>query len=436
MKSIAQPCAGVNASADAHPQTDASTDHPSGFVSDALRAANERLMALRAQQTGQGEALSAVQEHAAAALAALPLHLGWESARFSSVLRTHSRSAGSGLAAGGAPEDNALRIVIKQSTHKTPTPNLKPTVKAYPTILNAILKQEQAAAGRVWLLCRYLDSDGRGWLPVEALRHALTRRKAEGGRWKAENSSCILHPSSFPVLGWRRLRQILGQGKGIFWERDDAGRLWVFGAARVAATLGVARLQNRPILLPIAELTGTMGQVRALFYAAFHAGRPEGQPISRATITAVTGVPARTQFHYEETARIRRQRNFTIGAGWGRASAENDAYQHGNAVFQFIDYRGRHGKCGQTYAARQLPNSYTSTLQACTRGRQRKVNARLADLVTWGAGERPKTVFTRRFWRSGKAAIRACAEADDRRMLLIRTVTAHPTSFKLWHSRE
>ena len=35
-------------------------------------------------------------------------------------------------------------------------------VIAHPTMLLALLRQHQEAAGRVWLLLRALDTDGRG----------------------------------------------------------------------------------------------------------------------------------------------------------------------------------------------------------------------------------------------------------------------------------
>ena len=369
---------------------------------------------------------------------ALPAHLGWGSTQFAAVLRDQRQSADLVHELSGfesEPDGSYLLRIVSKDQPLQSHSQTQQSIKAYPAILSAMLKHEQAAAGRVWLLCRHLDSDGRGWIVVDDLRRALTgkKKKAEGGRRKAENSSFIPHPSSFPVFGWRRLRQILGQGKGVFWDRDEKGRLWIFGAARVAANLGVERLQNRPIQLPVTALAGTMGQVRALFYAAFHAGRPEGQPISRATIAHVTGVPARTQFQYEETTGIVRRRNFTVTVGWGGDSAENAAYAHGNAVFQFIDHRGRHGKCGKRYVARQLPNSYTTTLQTCTRGRQRKVNARLADLVTRGAGERPQKVFAKLFYRSGNAVARVLPDTHHRQRLFWLQPADSTQAFGMWH---
>ncbi|MCO5185414.1 MAG: hypothetical protein M9965_15945 [Anaerolineae bacterium] len=420
MKSIAQPAKGVNT-----PQADAiqRDSLPVADPSASLLAANERLLSLRAQVRHRQ---SAVGRHLDTPLSRakdskLPAHLGWDSARMTAILR---RSSGGNLQGAIRSESKKLRIVIKQSF---PPPT---TIKAYPTLLNAILKNEQVAVGRVWLLCRYLDRDGRGWIAMDAIQRAFVKKEAHHkGRVKGQSD-----PLSVALFGRRRLRQILGQGKSVFWDRDDQGRLWIFGAARVAANLGIARLQNRAVMLPLAGLTGSIGQARALFYAAFHAGRPAGQPVSRAAIEQVTGVPARTQAHYEQQAGIGRKRNFTIGAGWGSDSAENDAYAHGNAVFHFVDHRGRHGKCGQHYAARQLPNSYTTKLQTCARGRQRKINTRLADLVTRGAGERPETDFARLYYRDGQAAAQALTRTNIlKRRLFWKRPEEAAQDYVVWH---
>ena len=60
-----------------------------------------------------------------------------------------------------------------------------------PSLLVGMLKQEVAAIGRIYLLCRHLDADGRGWLSIAALREQLTAKE-----------------SPLRVCGWRRLRQI------------------------------------------------------------------------------------------------------------------------------------------------------------------------------------------------------------------------------------
>lgn len=180
MKSIAQPCAGVNAPCDVSTSHGVNTPHNSDPhttlrstpVSEALLAANRRLMARRsrgsdrpASGTAPRAATPPAENNTAtvpAIVHALPPHLGWGSGRSAAVLRAQRRSGGRVGGCDPAADQqkkDGLRIDINptRNPHKPKT-----TVKAYPSILNALLKQEQAAAGRVWLLCRHLDADGRG----------------------------------------------------------------------------------------------------------------------------------------------------------------------------------------------------------------------------------------------------------------------------------
>ena len=95
------------------------------------------------------------------------------------------------------------------------------TVPAFPSLLVAMLKERVETAGRVYLLLRHLDPQGRGWVSVDTARQALT------------DKSSRLH-----VCGWRRLRQILHQGAGIFWQRDGQDRLWLRGPHKIAQQTG------------------------------------------------------------------------------------------------------------------------------------------------------------------------------------------------------
>ncbi len=62
-----------------------------------------------------------------------------------------------------------------------------------------MLKQEQVACGRVWLLLRYLDEAGQGWVAPDEVRRLLTDTD-----------------SSLYLFGERQLRKLLAQGEGLF----------------------------------------------------------------------------------------------------------------------------------------------------------------------------------------------------------------------------
>ena len=263
-------------------------------------------------------------------------------------------------------------------------------VKVYPDISLKMVEAGMAAPGRIYWLLRYLDTDGQGWLLVDSVRDHLTRRG-----------------SKLKVCGWRRLRQILTQGENAFWRRDRVGRLWLLGAAQVAAKLAVSRLTGKPVEMPVKELLGGIQAVRAHFYACFHSGRTTDNPISREKLRALTGIPERTQLEYEKTAVVTKQRNFVIGETYTQPQTHERAWLHGRATFYFIDAKGHQGKAGREYIAWHLPNSYTGPHAKRCKGRQKKINRRLVDLVMKGMRGNGREQVDKVFWPHGAAAAAA-----------------------------
>ena len=296
--------------------------------------------------------------------------------------------------------------VLNESFTKAKTP---PAVRLQPALALAILGAELVPAGRIWLLLRVLDEAGRGWLPSDRVREQLTRKE-----------------SKTRVCGRRQLRNLLNQGQGIFWTRQHsrAGsqeRLWLKSPARVAAALGLERLAGRPVEIPLAVLLGGIGRVRAYFYASFHGSRQSGvdpgAPISRARLATLTHVPPRTQRFYDGAARVKRIANYAVGADYTTENIRERAWQHGRAVFKFIDHQGKQGHAGCSYVAWRLPNSYAIDGQASS-DKEKRNNKRPVDLVTIGAqgNDRslqgcprpPKTLFHPDGGAAGQAYNRDC----------------------------
>lgn len=263
------------------------------------------------------------------------------------------------------------------------------SVVVHPTLLLAILKQNLEAPGRVWLLLRAIDSQGRGWLRVEDVRYQLT---AKDSPWR--------------VCGWRRLRQLLHQGQDIFWQRDTQDRLWLRGTHRIAFALNSGRLQGFPVELPIRELLGGIQGIRAAFYASFHSGR-DNKPISRQTLNQVTGIAERTQRSYDQVARVNRQQNIAIGERYTQERVQERAWTQGRGVFRFVDTRGLQGREKQEYIAWHLPNSYQANYQRRSRGSRKRLNRKLADLLKKGITGNSEQSVKRVFFPSGSLAARA-----------------------------
>jgi len=393
-----------------------------------LLAANQRLLELRrqAQQHKSEPGLAGskrplpdqppwenagsadIHLTAVATIPFLPSHLGWESQPVSLVVRkAQQRCAASATIPEQLRVDHPSSCPIPDRSHmggqplgvsekvgygkQLRLPNEGDHVRHYAFIGTAALQAEQAALYRVWLLCRYLDAQGQGWLSVSDIRQQLTGKV-----------------SKLRLFGWRRLRQILGQGHGLFWHWDKAGgRLWLYGAAVVAANLSVSRLEGCVVALPIAAITAGIGDFKAHLYAAWHSGRRRNNPISREVQVTLIGVPIRTQRHYGQVARIRRQANIAIGRKYTPEEGEKQAWRRGRATFLFIDHRGRHGRKGRRYVAWHLPNSYHGPHRQTAVGRMRKINRKLKDLVIIGARGNSSKKVEKRYYANGAVAARA-----------------------------
>jgi len=300
-------------------------------------------------------------------IAALPEHLGWRSKRLTAMLRNARQCPQSECDDANTqnephlPQQSNKALLIDQVTDEFSHPQSE-TIKLFPDIALGMLRQEQAPAGRIWLLLRHIDAQGSGWVPIEVAREQLTRKD-----------------SKLRVCGWRRLRQILAHGEGVFWRRDKT-RIWLRGAAKVTAALDVERLTARPVALPLKTLLGGIGTVRAHFYASFHSGRRSSMPISRKTLTEISNTSASAQRMYERETGVTSRRNMAIGESYTTENIQKRAWLHGKAIFDFIDHHGRQGPAKKHYLSWHLPNSYEGCHQRSPKGRMKKINHQI-DLV-------------------------------------------------------
>ena len=319
--------------------------------SQQLADANARLMALREQVV---PTTTVADSRTESSDVSFPTHLGWGSERL-------SRSAGRYEGSGGSAEYTPFPLSTSpKPLSEEPPKQLPLTVTSHSELTAAFLKHELSATGRIWLLLRHIDVDGRGWVAVDEARQQLTRKEA------------VLH-----VCGWRQLRNLLLAGNGTFWERDK-NRIWLRSVAKVATRLQVEHL-GKSVSIPIKSLIANIQTVRATFYAVGHASR-NGSPISRAKLADIMGVNERTQRRYDQAVGVQKTANYCLGDPEGEQ--QETAWHQRHAAFDFVDKQGRHGAAGRKYRAFQLPNSYTVTYQAAANGRTRKINQQLRqDLV-------------------------------------------------------
>ena len=424
-----------------------------------LEAANQRLYALRAQARAKRQAAGAPDElpHSAgnglpwdagssqpsdstiATIATLPGHLGWGSQPLTAVLRRQARESSSDdmddrewlacfaeTAVPASADTTNEQDKPSKSRHTTTNETQLPDwVKLYPDIGLGMLREELTAPGRLWLMLRYLDSEGCGVIRIDIIRRKLTKKT-----------------SNLRLCGKRQLRNLLQDGEGVYWDRDKE-YVWLRSAVRVAFALGVDRLTGRPVALPTAALLDGIGTFRAHLYAAFHSGRaketPHGDqamPIARETLEQLSGVGRSSQRNYEERIGVDVQANFAVGDLSTKENQEKRAWAKGQALFELKDYRGQQGRKGKTYLAWQLPNSYSGQHRHRPRGRQKRINRKLKDLVMKGMpGNVEGTSETRQpekiYYPNGKLAAKAYGRDAERELYWRRHRTGNGR-FDLW----
>ncbi len=311
----------------------------------------------------------------------LPSHLGWGSEALTAVLRRRQTPESSAIDEGPAWinslqeafGDDCDKDEVKKARSSKYNDSPHGVVKLYPDIGLGMLRQEMTAPGRLWMMLRYLDGNGRGTVRIDILVETLTSKT-----------------SSLRICGNRQLRNLLNSGEGIFWTRDKE-YVWMYSAAKVACALNVERLTGQPVALPVSAILDGIGAFRAHLYSAFHSGRTkdtlhgeQAMPIARNTLAGLSGVGRSSQRAYEERVGLQVQANFAVGQLSTKENQEKQAWNQGAALFEIKDYRGQQGKKGKMYLAWQLPNTYIGQHQHRPKGRQKRINRELKDLVMKG----------------------------------------------------
>ena len=324
---------------------------------------NEQDLVTRGQPPANSQQLAAM-------IAELPDHLGWGSAAQTAVFRATARRQNKHPQ--NKKEPRALPVLGAEAAQEPSRPSESEeaisapgAVSLAPSLGLAILRHKKAAPARLWLLLRAIDRDGRGAVPLAVARKAFSDQA-----------------SPLRFCGPRQLRNLLASGEGIFWVLSDK-LIWLRSAARVAQTLNIRRFHGAEIVLPLSALTGGIAAVRANLYAAFHSGRA-AKPISRQTLARKSGVQPRTQRHYDRLCGIEKETNYAHGPKVGSEEAIELAWQKGPAAFTWRETKkGRHEGSAR-FLAWQLPNSYHGPHARLGRGRQKRHNKALADLLNQG----------------------------------------------------
>lgn len=214
------------------------------------------------------------------------------------------------------------------------------------------LDTQYATGLRLWLALRYLDKDGRGALTADQIK-VLTNRH-----------------SQYHILKPRQLKNTLNKYNGRLWSIAANGDVYLFGTAKVAKNLGVGRIVKEPVKLEGWHIFGGLQLFKAVCYSGFIQGLGDS-PVSRQTITDLTGIGQSTQQIYEKLIVMAVKQNVgTTGEVWDNSERETYFWQYGRAVFNF-----------KGMVTWRLPNSYRGILsRAKARTKRKAINEKLDHL--------------------------------------------------------
>ena len=240
----------------------------------------------------------------------------------------------------------------------------------YPDILLHAARGKNGGAVRLWFLAKHFNPGGCGVIPNKAFRHYvindLKMKRGTYDVWLAR----ALH-----------IKLLERQGEN----------LKLAGIARAAVILGVEYIEQ-PVDMPLDKLIkkGWLSWV----WGAWLLCNGFTRPISRAALRDLSGVPERNQRDYENRAGVINHANYAKHKG---ANTKETFYhlkiEKGRPVF---DHEGQ--------TLERLPNSReikNKHIQTAPKGRTRRVNSQLQDLLNIG-GRDPKQTITRRYCQGEK----------------------------------
>ncbi len=259
-------------------------------------------------------------------------------------------------------------------------------VKSYPELNMAAMQRRKDKPYRLWLLCRYLDADGRGWVTLDALRRLTA-----------------------PMVTRQTLWRTLSQGEGAFWHKD-CDRVYLRGLQAIADHFETYPSTN-PVLVPLADFA-KIAAFRAALVATLFAKKE--RTISHATLARLTGRTRRTIISYMKRARVRVTENRMLSKRPVTPYVDAELAEQGY-------YRTRIN--GHWHMVRRIPNSYDADFETAPHGMVKHLVK--PSSTTQGA-------LSRRYFTKPTAIARAVERITEGETILTVTALATDAGRRCW----
>lgn len=251
-----------------------------------------------------------------------------------------------------------------------------PIFRAYPAINVAATEQKRIAELRVWYAARFIHNQAGmtvGNIGVDELESAICDKE-----------------SLYYFFSKRRLQTILKKGQGEFWEVNN-DRVYFKNPAKIAYLLNT-NLYGFRLDIPFLLLT-THSTARAAFYRSYEDGRRNNDPLSRQRQEEVSGVPSRTQRHYDAQLGAKEIENFLVAHLDGKPAEYNKynlervrlALGDDRPLYSWTDKKGKLGVTGKKYIKYPIASNRTRTFKKSSGpGALRKWKKKLTHLIKLG----------------------------------------------------
>jgi hypothetical protein len=255
-----------------------------------------------------------------------------------------------------------------------------------PDVSAAALRHNRTRQTALWYILRALNRSGSGFIDRELVVDSLIQR------FNYARSTAV---------------HSLRSGDGTFWQTHMVGereRIKIYGLLQVAMYLRTGITDQHFREVPSSEFD-TFGKRTAQIYASIHKPtESHSNPLSRAAITAFTGLTKMTQLRYEKVARVHRIQNYGVVKWDDHVQPER------------VEVEGKN----RTYEVnKRLPNSYRTRQQPGSRGMLKKMSRRLRSLLA----EEAPTVPERRYFTGARKLVRALERRGE---------GEHSGYYKLW----
>jgi len=275
--------------------------------------------------------------------------------------------------------------------------NKNQTLKVYPCLAQAAMKQRLDRLYRVWTLARSIDPMGRGYIRVADIEELIQTEDIKG-----------LSPGT--------LRRLLKSGMPTFWDvfyKDGERWVGLRGLRRVCVALDLTSLPENVVLIPV-RWAKTVKGFRAACYGSGFPTSVMSNPISRATIENKTGRTPRTQRAYDRAlaGQLKKRDNARI---------VDRKPKHGTelSLGLYVDKVRTPEGDEEIVLLQRLPNSYRVEFKRGPRGMTGRVNGELKEPFDHVAkGKREKL-----FYRDPQAATKRIHQRRENDWFCVAGVT-------------